>query len=230
MRVFERQQFRSYYDQDSAACFSDLEFRRCSFTSCAISITTNPRLRSTVRNVQLIQCEIRGCAVDTAIVENVLVDGLKTHGLLQCWGAVFDRVTLRGRIGRVMISPMVATAMATKSEQQAFDEANAAFYSRVEWALDISEGQFEECDIRRVPARLIRRDPATQVVVTREQAMAGAWRKIDLSRTYWATALQGFLEEGDADTVLVAPKRSRHFKDLLTGLERLREAGVARPD
>jgi hypothetical protein len=229
MRVLEKQEFRSFYDQDSGRTFSDLEFRKCHFVSCAISIARDPRLRSTVRSVKLIQSEQHGCTLDTAIVEDVLVDGLKTNGLFQAWGAVFKHVTLHGRIGRVMISPAVATGTATAQQQRAYDEANAAYYAKVDWALDIREAEFEECEIQRVPAHLIRRDPATQLVVTRDKAMRGEWRALDLSKTHWATSLDFLLERGDADVVLVAPKRHRKYQDLLEGLKMLRDAGVAEP-
>ena len=158
------------------------------------------------------------------------MDGLKTHGLLQTWGAVFKHVTLRSKIGRIMVSPFVAPGKATPEQQRAFDAANAAYYANVDWALDISEAEFEECDLRRVPAHLVRRDPETQVVVKRENALRGEWRKLDLSRTYWASAIEGFLAEGDRDVILVAGKRQKGFRDLLDGLEKLREAGVAEPD
>lgn len=242
IRVLEKEEFRSFYDcsfyqrsgrtydNDSGRTFSDLEFRKCRFISSAISITRMPELRSAVRNVRLIQCEQRGCALEAAIVEDVLVDSLKTNGLLQTWGAVFKHVTLRGKIGRVMISPAVATGTATPAQQRAFDEANAAYYAGVDWALDIREAEFEEGEIQRVPARLIRRDPRTQVVVKREKAMQGTWRQLDLSRTHWATSLEFLLERGDPDVVLVAPKRHRKYRDLLDGLKALRDAGVAEPD
>lgn len=230
VQVFEKQRFECFYDQDSGRTFSDLEFRKCYFESCAISITRDPRLRSTVRNIRLIQCEQRGCTLDAAIVEAVLVDGFKTNGLFQTWGAVFKHVTLKGKIGRVMTSSAVATAMATDKQQRAFDEANALYYSTVDWALDISEAEFEEGEFQGVPAHLVRRDPASQVVVKREKAMQGAWRQLDLSRTHWATSLEFLLNRGDADVVLVAPKRHRKYRDLLDGLKALREAGVAEPD
>lgn len=229
-QVFEKQELARFYDQDSGRTFSDLEFRKCSFLSSRISTTRDPKLRSTVRGVKLIQCEQRGCAIGAAIVEDVLVDGLKTNGLLQAWGAVFKHVTLRGRIGRVMVSPAVATGMATPTQQRAFDEANAAYYATVDWALDISEAAFEEGEIQRVPAPLVRRDPATQVVVKREKAMQGTWRQLDLSKTHWATSLKFLLERGDPDVVLVAPKRHRKYRDLLDGLKALRDAGIAEPD
>ena len=230
MRVVERQEFDSFYDHDSARLFSDIEFRRCTFVSCAISITGDPALRSTIRNVKLFNCETYGCQLDTAIVEDVTVDGLKTHGLRQTWGAVFKHVTLRGKIGRLMFSPAVSPGVATLRQQRAFDEANEQYYSTVDWALDIREAEAEELDIRRVPARLIRRDPESQVVVTREKAMQGKWRQLNLEKTYWATSIELFLEAGDPDWVLIAGKRDRDYRRLVDGLKALRDAGVAEPD
>jgi hypothetical protein len=185
-----------------------------------------------VRNVKVIRCEVLGCALDAAIVEDVVVDGLKTapEQPLQSWAAVFKHVTLKGLIGEIMISPMVAPGLAKPHEQRAFDEANAAYYQTVDWALDISEGLFQDCDIRRVPAHLVRRDLATQVVVKRERVLEGTWRKLDLSKTWWATSLEFFLEDGDPDMVLVAPKRHPRYAHLLDGLKMLRDAGVAEPD
>lgn len=230
MRIFEKREFAGVHDRDSGRTFSDTEFRLCSFQNSGISITLDPRLRSTVRGMRFIGCEQRGCSLWTAVIEDVLVDGFRTNGLFQTWGAVFKHVTLRGKIGRLMISPAVAPGSATQRQQNAFDEANAAYYAGVDWALDVSEAEFEEVDIRRVPARLIRRDPKTQVVVTRERAMEGRWRELDLSKTDWAGWIDLFLRDGDPDLVLVAPKRDRKYRDLVDGLKALRDAGVAEPD
>jgi hypothetical protein len=90
--------------------------------------------------------------------------------------------------------------------------------------------EFEGNDIRGIPAHLIRRDAETQVVVTRERAMRGDWRKVNLGKTYWPVGIEFMLERGDPDMVLVAPKRAKDFKHLLRGLQLLREAEVAEPD
>ena len=230
-KIYTNREFRSFYDRNSRRVFSDREYRQCRFVSSSISITRKPHRRSTLHNVRFLQCEVLGCGLNAAIVEGVTVDGLETHGqLFQTWGAVFKHVTLKGDIGRIMFSPLVATGMAKPQEQQAFDEANAAFYQTVDWALDISEARFYEYDIRRVPADLIRRDPDTQVIIRRQVALEGTWRDIDLSRTYWDTAIEFFLDDGDPDLVLVAPKRHPDFQVLLDGLKRLRDAGVAEPN
>lgn len=234
MKIFENQTFERFYDQDSGNLFSDLEFRKCRFESCAISITRDPSLRSTIRNVKLIDCEEFTCSLYTAIVEDMLIDGLKTSGaaggLFQIWAAVFKHVILKGKIRRVMFSPVVSLGKATKEQQQAFDDANATYYKDVDWALDISQGEFEECEIQCVSAHLIKRDPETQVVVTRAKAARGEWRQLDLSKTHWPISLQFLINRGDQDVVLVAPKRSKKFRDLLAGLKMLRDAGVAEPN
>ena len=240
-KVFEQQRFECFYDRPfsflglprpSGRIFEDMEFRRCHFESSAISITKDPRRRTTVRNVRLIQCEEVGCSVWGAIVEEVIVDGLRTGGLLHTWGAVFKHVVLKGKIGGVMLSPLIDPSSATPAEQRVFDEANAAYYATVDWALDIREAEFEEVDLRSVPGRLIRRDPATQVLVTRERAADGRWRNLGLGlQTYWPTAIEFFLEDSKEEAiVLAAPKRNREFRQLLWGLQVLREAGIAEPD
>ncbi len=230
MREYNRQEFKSFHDRNSGRIFSDLVFWYCRFVSCSLSATLEPRKRSLVRNIQLYGCEVTGCNIHTAVIEDVLVSSLKTHYPLQTWGAVFKHVKLEGNIGKIMLNPLVFIGWEKPKEQASFDEANAKFYKEVDWALDISEGRFHECDIRRVPAHLIRRDPDTQMIMTREKALLGDWKKLDLSKTYWATSIKFFLDRGDPDVVLVAPKRHSKYQDLLDGLKMLRDAGVGEPD
>jgi len=229
-KIFDRQDLIDFVDRNSSRIYSDLEFRHCRFESCDISITRNPIKRSIIRNMAFHGCETRGCSIKPAIIEDVLVSSLKTHNLLQIWGAVFKHVKLEGNIGRIMISPLITPTLASSKEQSAFDQVNDNYYQTVDWALDISEGRFIECDVRRVPAHLIRRDPETQVVVTRAKALLGEWKELDLSKTYWRGWIELFLREGDPDVVLVAPKRHPKFDDWLDGLKMLRDAGVAEPD
>lgn len=54
------------------------------------------------KRVRLSNAVFRKCSVRAAVVEDVLVHGLKTSGLFQTWAAVFRHVTLKGKIDRVM--------------------------------------------------------------------------------------------------------------------------------
>lgn len=231
MRRIYAQELSGYYDRDSGREFSDITFEACSFQSCGVSITLNPALRSVVRNVRILNCSQKSCVLHCAKLHDVIVDGLETSDALFCRGALFEHVTFKGRIGEIVISPKVSPAFATMTQQRDFDEKADEFYSNVDWALDIREAEFEICDINGgLPARLIRRDPETQVIVTRERVLSGQWRELDLADTYWPSSLESFLKSGDTAQVLVAPKRNKKFKKLLKGLQLLREAGFAEPE
>lgn len=153
-------------------------------------------------------------------------------------GAVFKHVTLRGRIGPIILSHLVTPSQRDSTVQRAFAEANAAYYTTVDWALDIREAEFEEdVDLRGIPGHLIRRDPKTQVLVMRAKALEGTWRQLNLEKTYWPAAIEFFLDGGLNSTVLVAPKKITNsianpwkVQDLIDGLQMLRDVGVAEPD
>jgi hypothetical protein len=239
MRVFENRELHSddLDDRDTTALFCDIEFRRCYFQGCTLSITRNPALRSTVRNVRLIDCSQRGCYVDCAVIEETVVDGFNTNGqLFQTFGAVFNHVLLRGKIDRLMISNDSLPDLSVNRPYQyevvnLFRVANAEYYRHVEWALDISEGEFKELDIRGIPSRLIRRDPETQVVVTKQRLLDGDdWQYLTFDAAPCHVAFQLLLESDDPDTIIVAPKRHPKFRNFMEDLKLLREAGLAEPD
>ncbi len=162
------------------------------------------------------------------------MDGLQTAGLLQAWGSVFRRVTLPGKVGRVMITPLVGAQHLSTPLQQAFDDERDRYYANMDdFALDISQAEAVELEITGIPARLIRRDPETQAVVTREAVLSGEWRELEhVQDTELGIGIQELLKgkDGTDDSVLVAHKRSRNFKKLLAGIEELRAAGIAQPD
>jgi hypothetical protein len=188
-RFFEGQEFRHFADRNSGHTFSDLLFRNCTFINSMLSVTTNPRRRSTIRNLTLINSKVISCEVDCAIVEDVLVEEMHSGGFVCLWGAVLKHVTLRGYIDYLKISPFI-DGLAKPKQQRPFDKANARYCVGVDWALDIREAEFGDVDLCGVPGRLVRRDPETQVLVTRHQAEAGHWRQLDLSKTFWPETLE----------------------------------------
>jgi hypothetical protein len=207
-------------------------FIDCRFQNCALSLTTNPGMRSEVSNLSLVGCSAHQCDVGPAILRNIRIDSLNTSDLLIIWGAVFDRVKISGPIGKLKINQFVHPSQRSKEVQEPFDRHRVDFYRSVDWALDISEARFKEFDLRGVPARLIRRDPETQVVVTRDRAAQPGWREaLSATNTLWPFAIDLFLSDGDEDMVLVAPMGAAKAKRdaLLGGLRELRRLGVAEP-
>ncbi|MCU0878358.1 MAG: hypothetical protein MUF06_11290 [Pirellulaceae bacterium] len=219
-----------FKDHGSRAVFSDLEFHECYFEGCTVSMTLEVGRRTTVRNIRLVDCSQRGCLIGCAIIEDCIVDGLNTHGqALRSMAAVFNRVIFRGKVGTIMISDLVSS-FADESTQSKFASANKEYYRSVDWAIDISEASCLEADLRGMPGHLVRRDPETQVLVTREKAQSNEWRDLPFKTGWWQTTCSIFLRGDQESTVVVAPKRSREFRELMHDLDLLRKAGISEPD
>ena len=120
--------------------------------------------------------------------------------------------------------------MGFRADRDATDDpyvvANRRFYEDVDWALDISEARFTAAEFSSgIPARLIRRDPQTQVVLRRSAFEDGRWRdQVDDSlATIW---IENFVRAGFEDTVLVAGKRGKSFAKEVELIQRLRDGGL----
>jgi hypothetical protein len=209
-----------------------MRFEGCAFSNCALSLTKQFELRSKVADVELINCSAVDCDIGPAVFRDVRVDGLLTNSLLIVWGAVFSHVTLRGEIGKIKINPWIHHVDRRPEIQGPFDAYRENLYRTTDWALDISEARFKEFEVRGIPAGLIRRDPETQAVVTRERALSPGWReRLNPSNTLWPFMIKLFLSDGDPDMVLVVPLGAPKSKrdGLLRDLRELRALGVAEP-
>ncbi len=245
--------------------YDGLRFERCFFDSCVVYPRPPGLERTRLKNITVVDCRVWACHVEWAIVEDVVVDGLKTGVAgggkttpFRVVGAALKHVVLRGEIGSVAIvsaatagppeKPSIfvrlfqPTEMAWRSREIArqtrareIDAENVLSYKETDWALDIREARFYSLTVQGVPSNLIRRDAATQAVVTRNAAtrlLGDALERFPaLGETYWLYELDRFLQRDTAeDVVLVAPKRHPNFKEELDGIRMLREAGVAEPD
>ena len=234
VQTVSNRRFLSQFDDKGPSVIENVSFDRCVFTNCVLAQTRDSGSRSHVRNVRVSNCEEVGCAIGPAILEDVVVDGLSTSDLLIVSGALFRRVTLRNRVGRIKINRYPDIDESNLQLTAPFDRASERFYAETDWALDISDAVFGSFDATGIPARLIRRDPISQVVVRRENVSGAAWRKkVATWNTYWLDVLDVIFEDNPPeDTVLVAPKGSRkaRFQQLVDGLDNLRQIGVADPD
>ncbi|MCK6576322.1 hypothetical protein L6V77_35180, partial [Myxococcota bacterium] len=151
----------------------------------------------------------RSCSIWTPIIEDSVVDGLKTPGTLFLRGAVFKHVVLKGKIGGLVVAP---PCVPNGGSEEAFRVANRDYYATIDWALDLTQVESQyTLELDSVPGHLIRRDPTTQILVTRERVLAADWRKIDLEGTPYDIALDRLVREGYDSRVLVAPSGHRSF-------------------
>jgi hypothetical protein len=183
-----------------------------------------------------VRCHVTVSTLGPVVAEDCVIDTIWFHrgiwGPQTIAGCALKHVVIQGNVTgglRFTVSPGWLTSFPHAAiSEDPFARANLEFYSDLDWALDISDAQFTGiemswCDI---PARLIRRDPETQVVVTRETAARGDWRAACGDSSLWV-AIERFLETDLPDTVLVAPKRSKRFATDKLAIDRLCDGGMA---
>ena len=233
MTTYRDREFIQFFDREGGSLYRKLNFINCTFINCSLSPTKSPRLCTIVQYVQIVNCSTVNCLAGPTVFEHVTIDGLDTNDLLILPSPMFNRVVIKGRVGRIKINSDAFFVDCTTEAQAPFDLARSKFYENVDWALDISQAEFREFEVQGIPSRLIRRDPETQVVITREKALESTWRdRLSSTNTFWPFVIDLFLRDGDSDTVLVAPKgrRSKRSDRLLAELMEIRDAGVAEPD
>jgi hypothetical protein len=229
MTEYRNRIFDSLIDCGNALTLSDIAFFDCEFSNCAFSRTTDISKRATVDDVKLTNCMVSGSNVGPAILKRVRIDGLVTDSLLIVWGGIFDQVVFLGKIGKIKINRDVHHVDKSDRVQRPFDEFRKYFYDNSEWAIDISRAKFRLLEMCGIPARLIRRDANTQMVVSRERALNQEWRsRISAENKHWPFAIDMFLATGETDRVLVAPLAGpkKQNDKLLSELRELRDLGV----
>lgn len=229
MTEYRNRIFHSIIDRGGALSIRDVAYHNCQFQNCALSLTKVSDKRSFVTDVVLHGCSVSASDVGPAILRRVCIDGLTTDSLLIIWGALFEQVTLSGKIGKLKINTHVHHTDQSIATQEPFDTQRREFYAHVDWALDIRLAKVRLLEISGIPARLIRRDPSSQMLVTRESALRGEWRtRVSTENKHWPFVIDMFLASGEPDRVLVAPSMGprKQTEQLLRQLHELRELGA----
>jgi hypothetical protein len=226
MRVFDNATFSKVLDHDGQT-FDDLEFTRCTFRSSGlITRSRNLSRRPLIRNVRLSDCIVHSSYLDGAIIEDVSVHNLqRRHSPLFLRANAYRHVTLTGKISAVEIRGKLGVM--DQSHDDEWDRANSRYYRNVDWSLDISDARFASFSISGIPTRLIKRDPETTGVVTRERALEGKWRHLAYNSGLFHIVISQLIKEGYDDCLLIACRGSSKFSERMEDLEMLRNNGIA---
>jgi hypothetical protein len=232
LQRIESKVFELLSDPELPQVLRDIEIVNCRFVACHFGDTAkSPAKRRRLERLIVRNCVAsRNSGLGSVHLHDVTIDGLRTSGVSTVAGAAFSEVVVRGRCGRFLVTAL-SPDIYGEPVASAFSDANEAIYQRVPWALDISDGIFDELDIRGIPVELIRRDPESQFVVRLKHVvdLQHVWRRLDLGATPWAGALDNMLHWKMPAKVLVAPKGRKEFDQWRDGLRKLQDIGVADP-
>lgn len=226
--IYQDVVFRNLIDHDSGRVIQNLDLQRCTFINSKLSSGLDPKKRTILRRLHLSHCCIkqRFAMVGAPILEHTTVEHLRCGDVLIFWGAAFQRVTLKGHMPPMIFHERMAGNAVPIECAERFREANGAFYTAVDWALDIRDAQFATVRLSSIPGQLIRRNPATQVMVSRSKLLERDWSKLPLP-SITRVSVENCLASCHEYQVIVAGERSRTFAAQLEGLEILRREGFA---
>jgi uncharacterized protein YjbI with pentapeptide repeats len=220
--LIEKQVFLNAKSVGSHRTFADVDLVRCEFTGSNLSQFDDTSMNLIVRDVTASRCVAKRSSLSGVRLDNVLVDGLRSSGGVKLYGCTFRHVTLRGRIGSLMVVPPKFSM--SQDRRDALTASIVRYYQDVDWALDISEAEFESIDLYYVPGDLVKRDPETQYLLRRE-----SFADVDLSELpVRARIAVGRFESTPFDSIVtVAPTRSKTFHETKSALDELRVNGLA---
>lgn len=182
-----------------------------------------------LNNVSHWNCEVVGGAFDEITLRNLKKTGSAPLFLNGC---VFRHVTLIGNISGLKINRSELETLVSGEDRKWRDGDVKAFYSSVDWALDISKAKFPNgATFEAIPGDKVIRDRRTQALVRREALSATNWRALDYGQTAIDIAI-GWFETGSLfDAVVIVPRSSsKHCAADAAVIEMLRHHGVAEPD
>jgi hypothetical protein len=203
---------------------SGLDLHKVKFETCVLAQDDDPAFGLVVRDVTLTGCSATDCIVDGVRFEDVTVDGLSLKPVHQFGGCVFRHVTLKGRIGPLVTTPV--NYALPQETQDALTAAIQAYYRDVDWALDITEAEFDDADFYLVPGDLVRRDPERQFLLRRDTGERARAMGIE-PEGYADIALSRFADTPFDSLVAAAPRKPKDFAEFIGHFQPLRDAGLA---
>lgn len=222
--------FQNLIDRDSERVIQNLNLQRCSFTNCRLSSGLDPKKRTILRRLHLSHCRIkqRFAMIGAPILDEITVEDLRCGDVLIFRGAAFRRTILKGHMPPMIFHERTvgSTAVPVGCAER-FLAANDEFYTAVDWALDIRDAQFATVRLSSIPGQLIRRNPATQAMVSKSKLLERDWNKLPLP-SITRVSVKDCLQSRHEYQVIVAGERSKTFSAQLDGIELLRREGFVK--
>ena len=166
-----------------------------------------PEDRVCIENVRIRRCQHWANYAEGVIFRDIHVEDIRGGGRAPLFlrACLFDNVRISGWFGGVCFQWQYAHEATL---DRAFLADNRARYKTIKLALDIASAKWTTFgSLIGVPAKLIKRDPTRQFVLTSESAATIVSRQ---GMGGWRIVAKDLLESGLKDTVVVPGQDARH--------------------
>ncbi|MCY7362587.1 MAG: hypothetical protein LH629_11065 [Ignavibacteria bacterium] len=206
--------------------------------SYPLDLIPDSRTKISNCNFQNISVESRSCFQQKARFQNVNFENMQSDDLLRISGVIFDKVVLKGKFDRLLLKSDHAGMMFNHHERgidfitgeecailNAYAENE---YQKIEWALDIIEAEFRECDLHpSIPANLVKINPETQVLIKYDKIAKINWKEMSTIQSNDAKYWCSLTEKNKRDSIFIAPQRNKkRFGEYMESFKILREEGI----
>lgn len=200
--------------------FVDCKFERCRTPAGLLDAPPSGPSFITLERARFERAKSNVQQIGLLILREVLIEDWHTgREPVFVRNCLFDRVTLRGFIGDVLVQT------AWKAVGNAELEVALDFYDCVEWAIDIREAKFGSFTLTGVPGDKVRFDPERHCrVLVDELRTNDAWR--DFPEALVDT-IEDWCELPTDSFVSIAGERSKYFDDWKREHALLRKHGFA---
>lgn len=211
------------FDEDGNKAIRGLHLRGCTFERCRLRAAFFSKGARRVSDVTIEAARAKQVSAQRLDLRNVVVDGCDCDQAVRLENVRFDRVVMRGNVGRWHVSSELSTPELVAETR--------AFYDKVDWALDIREARFTDAIFRGIPVEKIRRDPTRHFVLRKDKLRADdGWRKLSKSiqnRVPFWLGLRSSTSERTDTELLVANDHAPTFELELERYRALRDAGYS---
>ena len=231
MRIVTEEDFY-YLSMQENLVLENVYFKSCNFYHCNLSDTIiSPTEASLMKDCIFENCTINeNCNVGNGILQNVKFYNFRTKFDLVFAGALFNKVSFSGQCGKLSLSSHTSQRtinngkILTEEQISNLNKAADLFYKNIEWALDISEAEFEELRVfDNIPVELIKINCYSQVIVRKANI---DMQKLE-SNPHIIDAHKHFIMQSKRDCILsVATINNKYEKEELESLKVLKGEGL----
>ena len=206
---------------------SSYYFEKCKFSHVRIGSSLK-RLEDKLNfsDITISDCKVVDASIDAVDFKNIQIHNLSTKKNIDICNALFENCTLRGKIGSILI---IDSANYSGTNPQ-FDlevlNYNNSAYSKMDWALDISNADFTLFDCRSIPAEKIIINKHSQIAVNLKRMKALTKFPNDDIKLLWEVCTKTINRDFTGyNYILTTSQRTKRHEEELRYFEFIRENG-----
>jgi len=207
--------------------FSSYCFEKCTYSGVMIGSPPKKLFdKLKFSDITLNDCKVVSSIIYAADFRNIKIHNLGVKKGIDICHAFFDSCVISGKIGAFLILDCASRINSNPQLELDVLECNKNQYSKIDWALDISNADFTSFDCRSVPAEKIIINKNTQIAVNLKRMKEIRSFPDDDMKSIWESNMKFVNRDFTGyNFVLTTSKRTKRHEEELKFFDFIRENG-----